>query len=65
MKQLVWPKLDRVYLKTHAEHRWKRELNRPNVFESLPSNGTVTVFQTIRPESRPPFRPQTLKSQCL
>ena len=45
MKQLDWPKLDRVYLKTHAEHRWKQELNRPTIFESLPSNGTVTVFQ--------------------
>ena len=45
MKQLDWPKLDRVYLKTHAEHRWKQELNQPTIFESLPSNGTVTVFQ--------------------
>ena len=31
----------------------------------LSSNGTVTVFQTIRPEFCPPFRFQTLKEALL
>ena len=35
------------------------------IFESLPSNGTVTVFRTIRPEFCPPFRSQTLKKALL
>ena len=65
MKQLVWPKLDRGYLKTHAEHRWKQELYRRTIFECLPFNGTLIVFQTIRPEFCPPFRSQTLKTALL
>ena len=60
-----WLKLDRGYLKTHAEHRWMQELNRRTIFECLPSNGTVTVFQTSRPEFCPPFRSQTLKKALL
>ena len=64
VKQLVWLKLDRVYLKTYAEHR-KQELNRRTILESLPSNGTVTVFQTMRPEFWTPFRSQTLKKALL
>ena len=35
------------------------------IFESLPSNGTVTVFRTIRPEFCPTFRSQTLKKALL
>ena len=35
------------------------------IFESLPSNGKVTVFRTIRPEFCPPFRSQTLKKALL
>ena len=35
------------------------------IFESLPSNGKVTVFRTIRPEFCPPFRSQTLKKAFL
>ena len=35
------------------------------VFEPLPSNGTVTVFRTIRPKFCPPFRSQTLKKALL
>ena len=65
MKQLVWQKLYRGYLKTHAEHRWKHELDRRAIFDCLPSNGTVTVFQTIRPEFSLPFRSQTLKKAHL
>ena len=65
MKQLVWLKLHRVNLKTHAEHRWKQELNWRPILESLPSNGTVTVFETIRPEFCPPFWSQALKKALL
>ena len=35
------------------------------ILESLPSNGTVTVFRTIRPEFCPPFRSQTLKKALV
>ena len=36
------------------------------IFESLPSNGTVTVFRTIRSEfCQTPFRSQTLKKALL
>ena len=35
------------------------------IFESLPSNGTVTVFRTIRSEFCPPFGSQTLKKALL
>ena len=35
------------------------------IFESFPSNGTVTVFRTIRSEFCPPFGSQTLKKALL
>ena len=56
MKELVRLKL---------EHRWKQELNRRTIFECFPSNGIVTVLQTIRHEFCLPFRSQTLKKALL